>query len=777
MTKPLPSALLLICTLGASAGPGAAGLDLPGTLDEAMDLAKPESIGTPVLAAWWSVDGRDLYYRHKPPGAKEVATFGVNPRDGSVREIDAKDLERVDEDGGRYNTARTQAVYERDGDIWMRDLDQDAPIRVTRTSEAEAEPRFSADGRQVYFRRGTDWFAWTPEGGLETPWLALRGDNPPPAPPALASAQAPATVPAPEAGVMVYLGPQAEIQTSWLSPSGRHALVTTTPKGYDAGRVAQMPVYVTASGYPEMQAESPRIGRNPKPPTTLWLVDTQARRARVLDLAGLSGISEDPLSDLRSAQGLPPLAGPRPVAIHGVEWSADGGQVAVQVGSRDGRDAWLAGVDLATGAIHQRHRLAGLSVMILPFGFLPDGRLWFQSESGGYSGLYLQNGDRTQTLAAGPFEVGFVQWSPDGQRAYFTCNRRQPGDWEVCRVEADGSGLTEVTALDGVGAQVVLDAFRLSPDGRQLAVRHSGPYLPLQLSLVDADSGATRRITDTQGEGIKARAPGLVQPRILPIPSSHFPGQIWGRLLRPETLEPGRRYPVVLILHGGNVVQAASPRLAGAREAMFANFLVGQGYLVLEPDYRGSIGYGRDFRESVYGRLGFAEVEDLRDAVAYLVAEHQGAGDEVGAYGCSYGGYLGYMAAFLAPDLFKAVTAANGFADWHLSYADNSGKLLDSPELNPAAFLASSATTQAHQLAGQLLIVHNIDDAVIPYQNALAVVDRLLDSGKQTWDLVSYPTGGHCSGARPQAQIDAFRRTFAMFEKHLKPAAGQHHKD
>jgi len=88
---------------------------------------------------------------------------------------------------------------------------------------------------------------------------------------------------------MVYLGPQAEIQTSWLSPSGRHALVTTTPKGYDAGRVAQMPVYVTASGYPEMQAESPRIGRNPKPPTTLWLVDTQARRARVLDLAGFRG--------------------------------------------------------------------------------------------------------------------------------------------------------------------------------------------------------------------------------------------------------------------------------------------------------------------------------------------------------------------------------------------------------------------------------------------------------------------------------------------------------
>jgi hypothetical protein len=66
------------------------------------------------------------------------------------------------------------------------------------------------------------------------------------------------------------------------------------------------------------------------------------------------------------------------------------------------------------------------------------------------------------------------------------------------------------------------------------------------------------------------------------------------------------------------------------------------------------------------------------------------------------------------PHRFKAVTAANGFADWQLSYADNSGKLLDSPDINPAAFLASSATTQAHQLAGQLLIAHNIDDAVIP---------------------------------------------------------------
>ena len=756
------AALAALLPVGAvvAQAPAATGSP-PLTLEQAMALAKPESFGTSVFSAWWTADGRQLVYQQLPAGGGEPATYSVAPADGSIRQLDPAAAGRADPEERSVDPMGRRVVYVRGG-IVLRELSWDDGVRLTSDAQ-DRDPRFSADGERVLFRRGADWWVVPVMGKMAArPLLQVRAEQPPPA----------GATSANDAGAAVYLDPQVAVRNSWLSPDGRRALVATTPKGYDAGRVAQMPRYITPSGYPEMENQLPHVGRNPEAPQTLWLVDVEGRSARQVDILALKGIAVDPLAGLRAAQKLPPLAGPRPFAAVDARWSPDSRQVVAQIATHDHRDVWLAAVDPASGTASARHHLAGLWVLKLDFGFLPDGRLWFQSESGGTMGLYVGDGRDTRAVVNGPFEAAFVQWSPDGKRAYFTCNRRQPTDWEVCRVEADGSGLRELTALDGgVGSQVVFDAFRLSPDGRQLAVRHSGPLLPMQLSLVDAETGATRRITDMRGDAMKAKAAELVAPRFVPIPSSRFKGQLWGKLHRPESLDPARRYPLVLILHGGNAVQGAGRRLASQREGLFAQFLVAQGYLVLEVDYRGSLGYGRDFREAVHGRLGFAEIEDYRDAVDYMVAQHQVGRDQVGAYGCSYGGYLAYMAAFQAPDVFKAVAAANGWSDWTATYNNNPGSLLDSPELNPEAFAASSATTHAHKLATQLLILHSIDDTAVTYEHAVRVVQKLLDAGRQTWDFVTYPTGDHCFSARPDLAIDAYRRTFRMFERHLKPAS------
>jgi dipeptidyl aminopeptidase/acylaminoacyl peptidase len=732
------------------------------TLQQAMELAKPESFGTAVFSSWWSADGRQLVYQQLPAGTHAPATYSFAPADGSTQALDAGAAARVDPEETSVDATGRRVVFARDG-VVLRDLPDGEGQHLTNNSQ-DRDPRFSADGKQVFFRRGADWWAVPASDNVAAkPLLQLRVVQPP----------TPERSATNDTGAAVYLEPQVVVLNSWLSPDGRHALISTTPKGYDAGRVSQMPKYITESGYPEMEDMLPYIGRNPEPPQTLWLVDISGRRAQRVDVAALSGIAIDPLADLRAARKLPPLVGPRSFRVADAQWSSDGRQVAVQIATHDQRDVWLTVVDPASGKINERHHQASLSAKTTGFGFLPDGRLWFQSEAGGFLGLYLHDGRITYTVVSGPFEVGFdsVHWSPDGRRAFFTCNRRQPTHWEVCRVEVDGSGLRELTALDGgVGAQVVFDAIRLSPDGRQLAVRHSAPLMPMQLSLVDAETGATRRITDTRGDAMKAQVAQLVEPRFVAIPSRHFAGQLWGKLHRPDTLERTRRYPLVLILHGGNTVQAASRRVASPREAMFAQFLVAQGYLVLEIDYRGSLGYGRDFREAVYRRLGLTEVEDFRDAVDYMVAQHQVGRDQVGAYGCSYGGYLAYMAAFLAPDVFRAVASASGWSDLSATFNSNPTALLDTPVLNPEAFAASSATTHAHRLATQLLILHPMDDRAVPYEHAVRVVKELLDAGKQSWNFVTYPVGEHCFGQRPDYGADAYRRTFELFERQLKPA-------
>ena len=313
-----------------------------------------------------------------------------------------------------------------DGEVWLIDPDLGEPLRVTTTADPETDVRFSAAGDRLFYRRGQDWFGWTLEGGKEAPLLRLAVGRD-------------ATKPLAEGSVR--LDPQVEIVSSDLSPTGTAALVDTTPLGHDPGELAGMPVYLTESGYPEMKIDplAARIGRNPIAPHRLWLVDVTRGRAQTLDLSSIPGILDDPLAADRAAQNLPPLSGPRGVTIGLIRWSPDGTSAVVGLDAIDRRDTWLVEVNAVTGELRTLWRESAPLVISMPFGFLPDGRLWFQSEKAGWFGLYLTDGTAVSTVVEGPFEVTEIHWTADGSRAYFRCNRKEPVDYEVCTVRADGS--------------------------------------------------------------------------------------------------------------------------------------------------------------------------------------------------------------------------------------------------------------------------------------------------------------------------------------------------
>ena len=355
-----------------------------------------------------------------------------------------------------------------------------------------------------------------------------------------------------------------------------------------------MPLFLTESGYPEMKSDpiATRIGRNPIAPHRHWLVDVAGGRAQTLDLSPLPGILNDPLAADRAAQKLPPVTGPRGVTIGLVRWSPDGTSAAVSLEAIDRRDSWLVEVDAVSGALRPLWRESGRMVISMPFGFLPDGRVWFQSEKAGWFGLYVTDGTTVSTLVEGPFEATEISWSADGSRAFFRCNRSEPVDYEVCTVRADGSDLREVTALDGVGAGIAFDAVLPSPDAAQIAVKFSSGYVPLQLALIDVASGTEIGRTDTRSKELKALNPP--DPEIVRIPLSTTAQPMWAKLWAPADTGGEVRHPIVLILHGGNACQAVGRyQHSSPSSAFFARILTNKGYLVVEMDYRGSLGYGR----------------------------------------------------------------------------------------------------------------------------------------------------------------------------------------
>ncbi len=758
----------------------------PITLDQSM--AHPDWIGTPIESAWWSADSQSVFYRQKLNDSPVRATYQLSAQNGQAVRVESAAWGALDEAKQSFDATRSRAVFIRQGDVFVRTLSSNALTQITKSAENESSALFSSDDKSILFQRGNDWFAWRSNGLIE-PVLQLKAENDPNKMPPVSIASAHelrliATLARQKAErealnkdresrrlsdnsdavTATYLGKNVDISGSSLSPDARYAIVITTEKGSDEGQAGKMPKYVTESGFEEFETVRTRVSRNMPLAQKLWLVDVNTQQVRELDFAALPGIAVDPLAELRKAQKLEAQKGNRAVRMDfPAVWSADGSKLALMIRSVDNKDRWLVGVDFANGKLNTRHRLtdaAWINWSFNEYGFLPNNQFWYLSEQSGYSHLYVGEGKAAKAITSGKFEVSSVQWNSAGTQAYFVCNRQWPGDYEVCRINADGTDVKEISALDGV------EDFALSPNNQQLAIRYSSSYMPPQLALLDTQSGATKKLTDTRTAEFKARQ--FIQPEYVQVPSKHGAGIIWAKLYKPAQFEAGKKYPIVMFVHGAGYLQNVSNRYPNYfREQMFHNLLVQQGYVVLDMDFRASEGYGRDWRTAIYRQMGHPELDDYIDGVDYMVANYQGDKTNVGIYGGSYGGFMSFMALFRAPDVFKAGAALRPVTDWSTYNHEYTANILNTPDVDPEAYKKSSPIEYAQNLKGALLISHGMMDDNVFYQDSVRLSQRLIEMKKSNWTMASYPLERH-TYAQPESWYDQYRRIHELFEANLK---------
>ena len=777
--------------LGAAllAGVGAASASEPLSLEQIM--AAPEWIGTPVESAWWSLDGTQVYFNQKRSDGPVRDLMAISLADGRIQRVDDAARSTLDAPAPVYDAAHRRAVFVRNDDLFLRDLASQRLTALTRTGDVAGYPQFSADGRRVQFQRGADWYAVDLASGLIETLAQLKAAKDPNAAPkggalralqlelihTLAQRRADKdalrardealrkTDPS-RAAAPIYLGDDISLVQSALSPDGRWLLAVTQSKDDNPGQAGKMPVYVTESGYEEVEDVRTRVGRNPPAGQKLVRIDLATGNTSAVALDALAGIAIDPLAELRKAAGKDALNGARPVRVDAIKFSADGQRAAVLLRAVDNKDRWIAGLDASNTTLTPMHRLtdpAWINWNFNDFGWLPDNRtLWLLSEESGYSQLYTVNArGKLKALTQGQWEASQPQVSADGQRFYFVCNRAWPGDYEVCAKDVRGGKVREVTALDGV------ESFSLSPDGAFLLVSYSHSYLPTQLALVPTQAGTPRLLTDTRSAAFKAI--DWIEPRIEQVPSTHTKAPIWSKFYAPKTLEPGKKYPIVLFVHGAGYTQNTHARYPYYfREQMFHNLLVQQGYLVLDMDYRASEGYGRDWRTAIYRHMGEPELQDLIDGIDWLVAQHQGDGERVGVYGGSYGGFMSLMAMFKAPDRFLAGAALRPVTDWTQYNHEYTSNILNTPELDPEAYRQSSPIFFADGLKGNLLIAHGMMDDNVFFQDSVRLAQRLIELKKENWELASYPLERH-GFVEADAWLDEYRRIFKLFQRSLKP--------
>src|SRR5699024_4081923 len=358
---------------------------------------------------------------------------------GEDRILDHAAQARMDGANPVFHRATGRVVFVRNGNLFARLPRTAELLQLTRSTEADAQPAFDADGQRIVCRRGNQWWTYDLNRRLGWPAADLRFEDEPDTEPEdelaqmqlrlfqslrdqldtrqeardeteQAASEDPSRSVAPW-----YLGESMQPGASALSPNGRWLLLAVQPAAHNNGQTGQMPHYVTQSGYIDVEDVRTRVGRNAPAPSKLWLLDLKTRKKHELSFESLPGIDQDPLAELKKAQDIEPLGEDelRDVSISGIEWHAEGRRAAVQLRASDHKDRWLAVIDAAADepSLHHRHRLsdeAWINWTFNEFGWMPDSEeLWLLSEESGFSHFYTigaRSGSARQRTR-GKFEV------------------------------------------------------------------------------------------------------------------------------------------------------------------------------------------------------------------------------------------------------------------------------------------------------------------------------------------------------------------------------------
>lgn len=754
---------------------------------ETMVVDDAERGGVDVAEGRLSPDrGRKVYARRGDLYVKDLETGAVSQL---TRTAAAESDASFTADGGSVIFVRDEAVFVRDLVTGLES--QPADVRLAKDPDAEKpDDDFLARQQLRLFDVLRDRKA-----DREAERAAERAEQ----------AADPTRPPLP-----FYLGEDLEIHQRAVSPAGDALLLVVADQSADPGPKDQMADWVTESGYVKVHEVRPKVGTGNGRGERLIYLDLAEHARLDLDLAVLPGISDHPLAELEAAaeaakaerekaakaerekaEGAsggtenprpessedddgesadgdePEKPEPRPVRFElPIAWSPDGREVVVQAHSIDNKDRWLALVDREAKALSPIHRLSHEGWINWSFnelGWLSDSRrLYYLSEETGYSQLYLYSLDTSEArrLTDGDSVVSNVVPGPEERYLYYTANPGHPGIYHTYRVEIESGRIERMTDLGGRTASVP------SPDGRWLLITHSSIVGPPELYVQEARPGAVpRRITHTASEEFTSLP--WVEPEIVTVPSSHHSRPVYSRFY--PAADGSQGGPAVVFIHGAGYLQNAHQGWSVYfREFMFHTFLSQRGYAVLDMDYRGSAGYGADWRTAIYRQMGTPELEDLEDGVAWLVAEHGVDPRRVGVYGGSYGGFLTLMALFKQPDLFAAGAALRPVTDWAHYNHPYTSNILNTPEVDPEAYRRSSPIELAGGLAKPLLICAPMQDDNVFFQDTVRLAQRLIELEKEDWEVAIFPVEPH--GFRePASWLNEYRRIYKLFKDHLGP--------
>jgi dipeptidyl aminopeptidase/acylaminoacyl peptidase len=773
----------------------------------------PRLVGYPPSGVYWSQDSKRIYFRWKQadePRLKEMSLYVVN-RDGTgLRRLTDEEARQAPPANGELSKDKSMTVFADEGDIFIYEHAKNARRQITKTVDAETNPHFTGDQKHIYFTRANNLYVMTLDGGMLEQLTDIRiGAALPTASPKGTDSQE--YLKKEERALLDAVRERAEQREEQekkrkeretrkpfavptgqnvvnlnLSPDGKYVIATISEPGAGS-RNTIVPNYVTESAYTEDIPGRNKVG-DTQNRTRLVSINVETGETKNIDHGQKLPVTAPPQrtemnateqtsvrtgsgSDRIDAQAKGPTQKDRDVQLSQLQWSDDGKNAVLMGRAADNKDRWVMLLDPASAktkvlaTVHDDAWVDGPGAFTL--GWLPDNdHVYFESERDGWAHLYSVsiNGGEPKQLTSGPFEVSDVRLSQDKTKFYFTSSEGSVFQRHLFSMPIDGGARTQITGLVG---QNQVD---ISPDESILADVSSYSNKPPELYLLpnkpmnENASAAIKPVTTSPIPEFFTN--DWIDPRLVSF-KVRDGATVWGRLYVPSNYKGGG--PAVLFVHGAGYLQNVHRWWSSYyREFMFNHLLMERGFVVLDIDYRGSAGYGRDWRTGIYRHMGGKDLTDHVDAVKYLVNEFGVDPKRVGLYGGSYGGFITLMAMFTQPDVFAAGAALRPVTDWAHYNNPYTGNILNLPQNDAEAYKQSSPIYFANGLKGALLICHGMVDVNVNFQDTVRLVEKLIELRKENWSVAPYPVEDH-GFEREESWADEYKRILKLFVDNLKP--------
>jgi len=575
------------------------------------------------------------------------------------------------------------------------------------------------------------------------------------------------------------LGPRQSVTDLQLSPDEQSVFVAVSERPAGNPRGQDVPNYVTRSAYPEMIPGRTNVG-DAQARRMLAVLDVKSGKTTWADASAFAGMEHKFKPDAADE--------PRQLDWGAPEFSDDGSQYVVPVRADDHKDRWLVHIDQATGKaivldhVHDDGWIRQQGVTGVGGGgfagggggagggctWLPDNkRCLFLAEKDGYMHVYSLDVSaaepQAKQLTSGKFEINAATLSADRKTLFLTTNEVHPGERHFYTMPVDGGARTKFTTMTGSNEATV------SPDEKSLAIIYSYSTKPPELYVMPMQPGAPMtRVTTSPTEEFSSFK--WIDPKVITY-KNRDGGDVYARLMTPEMIGAKRdpKHPAVIFIHGAGYLQEADKYWSSSyyRENMFNNILASRGYVVLDPDYRASAGYGRDWREAIYRHMGGKDLDDVVDGAKFLVQTEKVDPKRIGTYGGSYGGFLTLMAMFTTPDVFAAGAALRPVSDWSHYNDGYTSPILNDPQTDPEAYKQSSPIYFADGLKGRLLICHGMVDTNVFFQDTVRLVQRLIELRKENWEVAPFPVEDH-SFNEETSWASEYKRILNLFEDTLR---------